>query len=84
MLAKDTNLKKDILGKEVEMISTREGFGQGLVELGEENENVVALCGDLTNSTKIGPFKERFPEIYRSWNCRTKHGKRSSWTSVAR
>jgi transketolase len=64
MLAKDTNLKKDILGKEVEMISTREGFGQGLVELGEENENVVALCGDLTNSTKIGPFKERFPERY--------------------
>lgn len=64
MFAKNTNFKKDILGKEVEMISTREGFGQGLVELGEENENIVALCGDLTNSTKIGPFKERFPERY--------------------
>ena len=61
---KDMNFKKNYLDKEVEMISTRDGFGQGLVELGEENENVVALCGDLTNSTKIGPFKERFPERY--------------------
>jgi len=64
MITKRANLKGNILDKEVEMISTRDGFGQGLIELGEKNENVVVLCADLTNSTKTGVFKERFPERY--------------------
>jgi len=64
MSAKSANLKRGILDKEVEMVSTREGFGQGLVELGEKNENIVALCADLTSSTKTSLFKERFPERY--------------------
>ncbi|OGY34106.1 MAG: transketolase [Candidatus Andersenbacteria bacterium RIFCSPHIGHO2_12_FULL_46_9] len=46
------------------MISTREGFGQGLVELGEKNEQIVVLCADLTDSTKTSPFRERFPERF--------------------
>ncbi|OGY36087.1 MAG: transketolase [Candidatus Andersenbacteria bacterium RIFCSPLOWO2_02_FULL_46_11] len=46
------------------MISRREGFGQGLVELGEKNEQIVVLCADLTDSTKTSPFRERFPERF--------------------
>ena len=64
MFTKEAKLKKNYLDKDVELISTREGFGQGLVELGEKNEQIVVLCADLTDSTKTSPFKERFPERY--------------------
>ena len=43
---------------------TRSGFGAGLLELGRKNENVVALCADLTGSLKMGDFKNEFPERF--------------------
>ncbi|MDD2530029.1 MAG: transketolase family protein [Bacteroidales bacterium] len=43
---------------------TRSGFGQGLLEAGKRNPNVVALCSDLTESVKMGAFKEAFPERF--------------------
>lgn len=43
---------------------TRSGFGAGLLELGQENENVVALCADLTGSLKMGDFKKAFPDRF--------------------
>ncbi|HET7361611.1 MAG TPA: transketolase family protein [Salinimicrobium sp.] len=43
---------------------TRSGFGAGLTELGKSNENVVALCADLTGSLKMGDFKENHPERF--------------------
>jgi transketolase len=43
---------------------TRSGFGAGLLELGKQNENIVALCADLIGSLKMGPFKEAFPERF--------------------
>lgn len=43
---------------------TRDGFGAGLLELGEANKNVVAVCADLAESTRILPFKEKYPERY--------------------
>lgn len=42
----------------------RQGFGEGLVEAGEKDSRVVALCADLTDSTKISLFKEKFPERF--------------------
>jgi transketolase len=42
----------------------RKGFGRGLVAAGEENEQVVALCADLTGSVQIEPFAKRFPERF--------------------
>ncbi len=42
----------------------REGFGRGLKEAGELDENVVAACADLTDSTKIGMFRDAFPERF--------------------
>ena len=44
-----------------EMKRTREGFGHGLVELGERRENVVVLVGDLTGSTNVNFFAAKFP-----------------------
>ncbi len=43
---------------------TRSGFGDGLLELGKNNREVVALCADLTGSLKIGEFKNEFPERF--------------------
>ena len=43
---------------------TRDGFGRALLELGESNPNVVALCADLAESTRMLAFKEKYPERY--------------------
>tara|TARA_R100000935_G_scaffold46548_1_gene69986 strand:+ start:702 stop:1655 length:954 start_codon:yes stop_codon:yes gene_type:complete len=43
---------------------TRSGFGAGLTELGQNNENVVALCADLTGSLKMDDFKKNHPERF--------------------
>lgn len=43
---------------------TRSGFGEGLLELGRKNPNVVALCADLTGSLKMDAFEKEFPERF--------------------
>jgi len=43
---------------------TRSGFGAGLAELGQKNENVVALCADLIGSLKMDEFKKNHPERF--------------------
>lgn len=43
---------------------TRSGFGDALTELGQENENVVALCADLTGSLKMNGFKDAYPDRF--------------------
>ena len=48
----------------LEMIATRDGFGKGLIELGEANGNVVVLSADLTDSTRAAWFRDRFPERF--------------------
>ena len=47
-----------------EMKRTREGFGHGLIDLGERNPNVVVLVGDLSGSTNVNFFAERFPDRF--------------------
>lgn len=42
----------------------RSGFGQGLLEAGHKSERVVAICADLTESTKMNLFAESFPERF--------------------
>lgn len=46
------------------MEPTRAGFGRGLRAAGEQDERIVALCADLTESTQIHLFKEAFPKRY--------------------
>ena len=43
---------------------TRSGFGEGLLEIAQENPAVVGLCADLTGSLKMNAFKEAFPERF--------------------
>ena len=42
----------------------RKGFGRGLLEAGKRDENVVAACADLTDSTQMSLFKKEFPERF--------------------
>ena len=43
---------------------TRSGFGEGLAELGKINQDVVALCADLTGSLKMDAFQKEHPERF--------------------
>ncbi|MCK4519262.1 MAG: transketolase family protein [Candidatus Omnitrophica bacterium] len=43
------------------MIATRDGFGEGLLELGRKNKKVVVLSADLTESTRACWFKDKYP-----------------------
>ena len=47
---------------EVKKIATRESYGNALVELGKEHEDLVVLDADLAAATKTGMFKKVFPE----------------------
>ncbi|WP_375582335.1 transketolase family protein [Cyclobacterium xiamenense] len=43
---------------------TRSGFGDGLLEVGKKNKNVVGLCADLIGSLKMGAFQKEFPDRF--------------------
>jgi len=49
---------------DVDKEPTRKGFGRGLKAAGDTNEQVVALCADLTDSTQMSLFKEAHPERF--------------------
>lgn len=64
MLNPDLKLNPKIFDEDVEVKPTRAGYGEGLLELGEKNPNVVALCADLTESTYTHLFAEKYPERF--------------------
>lgn len=47
---------------EVKKIATRDSYGNALVELGKEHDNLVVLDADLAGATKTGVFRKAFPE----------------------
>ena len=48
----------------MEKVSTRTGFGEGLVIAGDQNKNVVGLCADLNESTQMSLFARKYPERF--------------------
>jgi transketolase len=64
MLNPEAKLNPKLFDKDVEQKPTRDGYGDGLVIAGEKNKNVVALCADLTESTRVEAFAKKFPERY--------------------
>ena len=50
--------------KSLEQKPTRDGFGLGLVQVADENSNVVGLCADLTESTRMEGFAKKYPERF--------------------
>ena len=47
-----------------EMKRTREGFGHGLLDLGQKRQDVVVLVGDLSGSTNVSFFAEKYPDRF--------------------
>jgi len=45
-------------------VANREGYGEGLLYAGEHNKRVVALCADLTESTRTNLFADAYPERF--------------------
>ena len=64
MLNPDLKLNTEMFEKGVEQVPIRKGFGEGLVVAGENNPQVVGLCADLTESTQMDKFKEKFPNRF--------------------
>ena len=64
MLNPKAKLSKKLFDKDVEQVPTRNGYGEGLVIAGEADEGVVALCADLTDSTRTKYFKDKFPDRF--------------------
>lgn len=64
MLNSSQKLNPQLFDKAVEQVPIRKGFGQGLLAAGEKNENVVGLCADLTESTQMHLFRDKFPERF--------------------
>jgi transketolase len=64
MINPEAKLNPKLFDKDVEMKPTRAGYGDGLLQAGRENANVVALCADLTESTYSHLFAKEFPERF--------------------
>src|SRR4051794_39967777 len=60
----DMNLSSKIGQPDIEQVPTRNGYGEGIVELGAADERVVVLTGDLADSTRASDFGKKFPERF--------------------
>lgn len=50
--------------KKLDQVPTRNGYGEGLIEAGRRDKNVMVLCADLTESTRSLAFKNAFPDRF--------------------
>jgi len=60
----EMHLVEDILARDIQKEPIRKGFGRGLLEAGKLDENVVAACADLTDSTQMNLFRDEFPDRF--------------------
>lgn len=63
-IVRASRLSTKLLAEEVPQRATRDGYGDGLVELGAENPRVVVLCGDLKESTRAEWFEKKYPDRF--------------------
>ncbi|HOX21566.1 MAG TPA: transketolase family protein [Candidatus Paceibacterota bacterium] len=64
MINPNAKLNPKIFTSDIEQKPTRDGFGDGMVLAGKEDVNVVGLCADLADSTRVGWFQKQFPDRY--------------------
>lgn len=64
MINPNLKLNPKIWNDDVEMLPIRKGFGQGLEKAGELDPTVVGVCADLTESTQMHLFAEKFPKRF--------------------
>ena len=59
-----SHLDKNFDTKDMQSVPSRNGYGEGLLEAGRRDNNIVALAADLTESTRTLPFAEEFPDRF--------------------
>lgn len=64
MMSDNAKLNKKIFDSDVEQLPIRKGFGEGLLLAGESDERIVGLCADLTESTMMHLFRNKFPNRF--------------------
>ncbi len=64
MINPDQKLNPKLLDANVEQVPIRKGFGEGLLIAGDHDKNVVGLCADLTDSTQMHLFKNKYPDRF--------------------
>jgi len=64
MISHSQKLNPKLFDEDIEIAPIRKGFGEGLVVAGEADKRIVGLCADLTESTFMYLFKEKFPERF--------------------
>ena len=64
MLNPNLKLNPKLFSPDVEQIPIRNGFGEGLVMAALSDKNVVGLCADLTESTRIDLFQKKYPDRF--------------------
>lgn len=57
-------LNPKLFAADVEQAPIRKGFGEGLLHAAREDERIVGLCADLTESTQMHLFRDEFPERF--------------------
>ena len=64
MLNSKLFLNEKIFDSDVKQVPIRNGFGEGFVEAAQKNSQIVGLCADLTESTRMEGFAKKFPERF--------------------
>lgn len=63
-IVKAAKLSSKVFHKDIPQLPTRNGFGEGVVLAGEQNDKIMVLCADLTESTRAEAFKKAFPDRF--------------------
>ncbi|MFZ2803857.1 MAG: transketolase C-terminal domain-containing protein [Patescibacteria group bacterium] len=64
MLNPSANLNPQLFDPKVEQIPTRNGYGKALLELGESDQRIMVLTGDLAESTRVLDFWKKYPDRF--------------------
>ncbi len=60
----EIKLIDNLFAADIKQAPIRQGFGEGMMILGKENPDVIALCCDLTDSVKLGEFAKAYPDRF--------------------
>ncbi|OGE25166.1 transketolase [Candidatus Daviesbacteria bacterium RIFCSPLOWO2_02_FULL_40_8] len=64
MLNDQAHLNPKLFDDDIEQVPSRNGYGEGLVLAADANDQVVALCADLTESTRTEEFAKKYPNRF--------------------
>lgn len=64
MLNPNLKLNEHLFDQDVEQKPTRDGYGEGVVSLGEKNKNIIVITADLSESTRCDAFAKKFPKQF--------------------